>query len=322
MPNGKLLVLTEAGEGIGNGHYSRCSAIKTYCEEMGVTTDIAVHVKGGNAFQYNAMLCDWVNSSSRINSQGYAYVLVDSYLCPLSFFDRLRAEFSTVLALDDYHRIDTGPDLIINPNIFGDRIPYRARAVGGDRFIILRRAFRTETRKNDIRPNVAKILITVGGSDFRNLIPVLTSLVVRQDMEKEVIIVAGNDQYCNALRERFLLDRIRFFGFVAEDTMRDLMLECDVAISACGQTLHELAWLGVPSIGICVGDDQVLNMKEYISRGFLNHEVSWNDPDLENKVTDQVNALRHAEERKRLARNGLATADNRGLENFYHEVFG
>lgn len=35
------------------------------------------------------------------------------------------------------------------------------------------------------------------------------------------------------------------------------MEKCDVAISACGSTLYELAVCGVPTIGIIIADNQI-----------------------------------------------------------------
>src|SRR5687768_6944479 len=100
MPNGnKLLILTEAGEGIGFGHYSRCSAIKSYFEGENVPTDIFLNVKGEQTSEYKAIVGDWMPNINAINTANYSHVLLDSYLSPLSIFSLLKTQFDSVIAL-------------------------------------------------------------------------------------------------------------------------------------------------------------------------------------------------------------------------------
>jgi spore coat polysaccharide biosynthesis predicted glycosyltransferase SpsG len=326
MGNGKkkLLILSEAGDGIGYGHYTRCFAIKSYIEERGVPTDFFLDVKGAQSSQFkDVSMVDWQFGVEHINKdRKYSHVLMDSYLAPLSIFNTLRAQFEKVVALDDYHRIDMGPHLIINPNIFGDKVKYHGLAVGGSGFIILRNAFRNETRKFSVREELGKILITLGGSDFRKLAPAIVNIVRRINSITDVEVVAGNDEYCDELKALFTEKAgIHLHAFAGELEMKRLMLASDITISGCGQTLHELARLGVPTIGICVGDDQIMNMKEYVSRKFLNEELYWNSRNFSERVESNINQLKPADERKRRSEIAERILDNKGLDNIYHEIF-
>jgi spore coat polysaccharide biosynthesis predicted glycosyltransferase SpsG len=325
MGNGKkkLLIISEAGDGIGYGHYTRCFAIKQYVEWKGVGTDFFLHVKGASSQFKDVSLLDWQRSVNQINeSNTYSHVLMDSYLAPLSIFDTLRIQFEKVVALDDYHRIDSGPHLIINPNIFGDNVRYNSPAVGGAGFIILRSAFRNEEQKFNVREELRKVLITLGGSDFRKLAPDLVNIVRQLNPTLDIDVVAGSDKYCSELKALFASKRgIRFYGFTTENEMKRLMLESDFTLSACGQTLHELARLGVPTIGICVGDDQIMNMNEYISRGFLAEELYWNSVNLRGSLRNQMVQLESRAERQRRSGIGESIIDNKGLDNIYNEIF-
>ncbi len=42
--------------------------------------------------------------------------------------------------------------------------------------------------------------------------------------------------------------------------MKNAMIKCDIAISAAGQTLFELARIGVPTYAVQVAENQTLNM--------------------------------------------------------------
>jgi UDP-2,4-diacetamido-2,4,6-trideoxy-beta-L-altropyranose hydrolase len=320
----KMLILSEAGEGIGYGHYSRCSAIRSFFEEKGIQADMILNVKGFLPDSFvDVSFSDWQYDIENINGNGtYSHVLVDSYLAPLSIFENLKARFSKVVALDDYHRIDAGPHLIINPNIYGDKIAYTGFSVGGPDFVILRSAFTNESRKLNVRDEVSTIMITLGGSDFRKLMPDIVSIVSNVEKTININIVAANDEYCAELRIAFVgKPWINLHGFVEERAMKELMLGSDLVISACGQTLHELAWLGIPAVGICVGDDQIMNMKAYLSMGFLQEELYWNVPDLKPRIEFLVNQLMPFVERRKRSEIGANILDGKGLYRIYNEIF-
>lgn len=320
----KLLILTEAGDGIGYGHYSRCSAIRHYFKEQSVPTEIYLKLKGLNTSSFpDVIMLDWMTKVTNINEGAeYSHVLVDSYLAPFSLFDILRPQFEKVIALDDYHRIENGPDLIINPNVFGDKIRYSGNAVGGSSFVILRNAFHREVRKNEIRKDIGNVLITLGGSDFRKMLAAIVNGVAQLNLDAKIQVIAGNQEYCNELRNLFSGESlINIYGFVGEEQMKDLMLASDLTISACGQTLHELAWLGVPTVGICFGDDQILNMKEYVAGRFLSEELYWNAPDFKDRFTLLMAALFSYESRKQRSVISKGILRSVGLQNIYTEVF-
>jgi UDP-2,4-diacetamido-2,4,6-trideoxy-beta-L-altropyranose hydrolase len=320
----KLLILSEAGDNIGYGHYTRCSAIRSYFVEQGVSVSFILHVRGSEHSQYNDVsISDWTGNIENINSDGeYSHVLIDSYLAPASIFEILNPRFEKVVALDDYHRIDKGPHLIINPNVFGNKITYQNVAVGGPDFIILRSSFRNEHRKYSFKKEIMRVLITVGGSDFRKLIPTLIDIASRILSAATIDVVAGNAGYCGELRSMYASNHnVNFHGFVSEDLMKTLMLASDVAISACGQTLHELAWLRIPAIGICIGDDQIMNMKEYVSMGFLTEELYWNDYDLKERIENMLRMMQDTAERISRSESAASILDNEGLCRIYNEIF-
>jgi UDP-2,4-diacetamido-2,4,6-trideoxy-beta-L-altropyranose hydrolase len=324
MADHKLLILTEAGDGIGYGHYSRCSAIKRYFESKNVHSEIHLFVKGENTSIYDdSVVVNWHENTASINADGrFTHLLVDSYIAPVSLFDQVRKRFKKVIALDDYHRINEGPDLIINPNIFGDKIEYAGNFVGGTSFVILRSAFASEKRKNPLRQNINKVLITLGGSDVRQLMPVVTNVIKDLNSNFSIQLVGGSEAYRITLRDLFCDDaNVAVYGFLSEQRMKEMMLDTDITISACGQTLHELAWLGVPVVGVCIDEDQVPNMKEYNERGFISEQLYWHDPDFEKKLGTMVTDLIPLYQREKVAAIGKQAIDGLGLTNIYVEVF-
>lgn len=50
--------------------------------------------------------------------------------------------------------------------------------------------------------------------------------------------------------------------------MLSLMLKCDIAVTAAGQTTYELARIGLPTIAIGVVENQKFNIDGWLEIGF------------------------------------------------------
>jgi spore coat polysaccharide biosynthesis predicted glycosyltransferase SpsG len=78
------------------------------------------------------------------------------------------------------------------------------------------------------------------------------------------------------------------FYFPDGEQMKRLMLESDFAISAGGQTLNELATLGLPTIMVQIADNQINNIKYYKNKKIAlfagSHDDSYLLKNLEKKI--------------------------------------
>ena len=72
----------------------------------------------------------------------------------------------------------------------------------------------------------------------------------------------------------------------------------DIAISACGQTLYELAKIGTPTIGVCVADNQQNNIKGWKSIGFLEYAGWYNDKSILNNILNLIEKMNCKKVRK------------------------
>ncbi|WP_392534982.1 glycosyltransferase [Nostoc sp. C117] len=315
--------MTEAGNGIGFGHFMRCSAIQEFIQEKGVETDIYLDIHGETDIKGNFIVCKWrENFSYLLKENLHTHVLVDSYIVKESALFSLKNNYSKVIALDDYHRLNYGVDLIINPNIFGNSIYYNIPSVGGKEFIILRQAFRKERHKVVIKEKIKSILLTLGGSDYRDLLPNLIFNLVSNFPEFNLHVVSGNFDYMEQLKQIFKdYSSLKLYGFLDGIQMKNLILSCDLAISACGQTLHELAYLGLPTIGICIDKDQELNMIEYSRLGFLLNHLYWNQANLYKTLNRIIDIYQSLKLRISISQKGISNIYCNGLENIFEAIF-
>ena len=104
-------------------------------------------------------------------------------------------------------------------------------------------------------------MVTFGGDDAKNMTPKILAFL--------------NDEYPNLIKNVIIgrafqnIDDIKKYTdkntnliyYPDAEKMKEIMFESDIAISACGQTLNELASVGVPTIGVCTAGNQLGNVK-------------------------------------------------------------
>jgi spore coat polysaccharide biosynthesis predicted glycosyltransferase SpsG len=96
--------------------------------------------------------------------------------------------------------------------------------------------------------------------------------------------------------------------------MKRIMLESDIAISAGGQTLNELASVGVPTIGICMVENQLGNVKGWEKVGFLEY-AGWNkENNFIKKIKNLLKYLEDIEIRESKSKIGRKFVDGKGAK--------
>jgi UDP-2,4-diacetamido-2,4,6-trideoxy-beta-L-altropyranose hydrolase len=314
-----LAIFTEAGDGIGFGHLMRCRAIADAFREVNWEVTIHLYWKGAHCPSDNDLsVYDW-HAQPLIDGESTAQIaLIDSYLADAVSYKSIAQKCSFVCAIDDYNRLVYPVSLVLNPGITAGRIDYSNQVVDvfeGKSFILLRAEIRNANKDlQAIREDLKVITITVGGSDVHELLPRLGSWVRETLPDAQIRIILPDVQRAEALRNA--LPTVDVHGRQTASEMVVLFQSSDLVISACGQTLHELACLGTPFIGILTGDDQRYNQAYYIENGVLGALLRFDDVDLEEKIRVQLEELLFPKLRKELAsrlpelvaQNGAANA--------------
>jgi spore coat polysaccharide biosynthesis predicted glycosyltransferase SpsG len=97
------------------------------------------------------------------------------------------------------------------------------------------------------------------------------------------------------------------------EAIRPLMLDADLAVTAGGVTLLELAATGTPSVGICLAQNQAANLAGLAEAGALCFAGFVADPRLPEAVEGSLRELAAAPERRRqLGERARELVDGRG----------
>ncbi len=323
----KALFFTEGGGSKGFGHIARSFALAQAFQEEGVGTKL--FIRGGVdpdhpllrevKAQGELVLQDWVSEPERVYDDMVAadVAVVDSYDVSSSFFQAASDLVSCPVFLDDIGREDYPHGIIVNGCLYAEeKLPDVSGGhefLYGGQYAILRRPF-WNVPERVVRVKVETVLLSLGGGEWGELLPLLAEQVRAEFGEQVRIKVVLGQEPATKLRDR--LER----SISAEinvapgaEEMCGLMAMADLAISAAGQTLYELARLGVPTIAFGVADNQAANLKAWERAGFIDNIGMQQERDrllshlkeaLKNNISQEV--------RNKKSRAGQREVDGKG----------
>lgn len=255
-----LMIRADGGMIIGMGHLMRTSVIaERLREDINVTYVCNQEYEEGirwlekkgykvDRFKEEELL------EKMIKIQAYG-VLTDSYMIDDEYIKQMKKNFKVVGYIDDNVLKDYDADFIINQNFGAEGLNYKIQnciCMLGCRYLLVRENFR-QVSPIKIVERVKDILLTVGGSDNKNLTEKILDFI--KDLPYNFNVIIGPMfQYEKNLKNKF--EKYKNIVFYNQPNIEEIMIKNDMAISSCGSTLYELGILGIPTLGISVADNQ------------------------------------------------------------------
>jgi len=303
----EIVIFTEASEDVGLGHLMRCLAIGQGFSSINKDTryiirgddSILPHLKG---IQFD--IFDWIKQDSFDKYKFFSNVaIVDSYNTPLSLCEKIYERFSKCLFFDDFNRITYPGGIVLNSVVGAEFINYpnkhNLKYLLGPTYHPFRKPF-WEVQEFNINDKIENILITFGGSDSLNLTPLYLSLVRNKFPQALITVIIGSG-FNDKMKSMKTKDNNTIFLICPDaDEIKNQMLITDLAISAAGQTLAELARIGVPTIGVKVAENQEYMIKFWKEIGFLIDETF-----LESNISKEIRYKSSIAGRELLKENGI-----------------
>lgn len=283
----KVDIITEGFAGTGYGHLTRCLSVYQAFEENGIEPIFTANCdEAGKRYlgNINLQVYNWLENGSRLIEQikNTDIAIIDSYIAQKEFYKVVSDTVKKAVYIDDFIRIEYPKGIVINGSIGAENLPYKRHDnlvffLGLD-YMPLRKEF-WDLKVKPQTKEIKNVLITFGGHDFRNLtFPVLDLLINKYSFLKYHVVLANKDILKNQTKNYGL--SVKYYSELAAKQMLDLMMECDLAVSAAGQTTYELAAVGIPTIAIGVADNQKFNIKGWLKTGFIRKEIWWDDSDF------------------------------------------
>lgn len=324
----KVCILTEGGERVGFGHIARCTSIYQAFEEVGIRPELIVNgdeTIRGFVEDKNSRIFDWLSDQETLFAVlgDTDIVFVDSYLADYELYEKISDIARIGVYFDDNMRIEYPKGFVVNGAIFAERMPYPerdgVRYLLGSRYTPLKKEF-WDVPEKPIRPILKTAMITFGGADIRNLTPKVLKLLrnTYPRLFKKVIVGSG---FRNVAEIEKLKDKNTELIYCQGATeMKKVMLESDVAISAGGQTLYELARVGVPTIAVAVADNQSANVRGWQEVGFAEYAGDGANGELAEKISCKIELMKDSNARECKSKLGRKIIDGAGSSRIVRDV--
>jgi UDP-2,4-diacetamido-2,4,6-trideoxy-beta-L-altropyranose hydrolase len=272
----KVLIRADGGCNIGMGHVMRmlvlADRLKDFSEVVFVCRKNGEFETGVSLIEAYGYPVFTVNGEAIIDELagiGGDCLITDSYDVDESYFRHTGDIFGITGYMDDLNKVRISADFIINQNIYARDLGYEKYEgtilLLGTRYALLRDEFRgLPVRKT--RRDVESVLVTLGGSDPKNLTEKIALKLGRAFPGITFHVIVGpsfvhGNSLAAAAGENIVTHR--------EPKMSALMMQCDAAVSACGSTIYELCACGTPIIGIVAADNQIMAARKMSSIGAM-----------------------------------------------------
>jgi UDP-2,4-diacetamido-2,4,6-trideoxy-beta-L-altropyranose hydrolase len=276
---GTLLIRADAGATIGVGHAMRMLALAEAWIERGgavvllgdLPEAVADKARNLGARVEELHVAPGTHSDAEVTRAcaqrlGAGWIAADGYHFAESWQRSVRDGPTKLLVVDD--NAENAPyvaDCVLNLNVHAEESLYAARGLHtrlllGPRFALIRSEFRRfPAARVDASERATRWLVTMGGADPTNATGRFLEAVVETQatgFELEVLVGDSNPRLTEyqALASRAHV-KVLLSNRVADVSVP--MRRSDLALSASGGTVWELALLGVPAAVVTAADNQV-----------------------------------------------------------------
>jgi UDP-2,4-diacetamido-2,4,6-trideoxy-beta-L-altropyranose hydrolase len=255
----RTAILTNAGKSIGLGHLGRCMALAQAVESIHNVKPIFLGL--------DSISSSWVGERdfpvSKEVSGIWDLLIADLGEIPAGEEESLKNLAAEILMIHDVGGANASCDWILNGSIYAQEISYaKSSARGlllGPRFQPLRKEFWYST-KLTCSNQVEDVVIILGGSNVEAALAFILRMAGEALPTANLHVVTGPHVKIPQVGSRVIQHQSPF-------NIRSLIESCDLAISAGGQGLYELAFCGVPVIAIPIANNQIPNVMAFSLAG-------------------------------------------------------
>ena len=272
------------------------------------------------AWPTNAQLAD---ADATLQVSGAAdWLVVDHYGLGLPWERATRALAGRQMALDDlgrHHAVDVLLDQNHHPDPaarYLGRLPPGTTTLLGPRHALLRPEF-AALRQGLVRRSgpVRRVLVFMGGMDTQNLTGVvLQAWDLLRPSGVAVDVVIGANHPAKADIERWCDATASATCHVQTPRMAELMAQADLAVGAGGGTTWERCAMGLPTLALCVADNQRAGLDASAASGFL-YVADAGTPHTPQALAAQLAALMDGSAwRQHMSSTAMAAVDGQGAQ--------
>ena len=327
----KILIITEANQNVASGHLLESIALYSKAVQEKNIVKLAVNSNLREEWKTYINNLDTVTYGNDLDNgiiiireylkrESFDVIVTDVRQLLESHVLQLRKNYSGLLiCLDEWGNRKLSCDIIINNMMneyFWNYNGSRAKIYCGPQYLMLKSSLKKYHDKDKkISKTINKILISMGGVDIYNhTLRILQTIINNYRLKRIDVVLGGGYTYEQEIVSCFANDkRVKIHKNI--DYMFELFLEDDIAFTAGGNTLYEMAAVGIPCIVLPTMKHEELNGMAFAEKGY---GVVIKDGEL-NRLEETIEFLNY-ETRVKMSETGKKLIDGQGVDRVWNIV--
>lgn len=325
---------------IASGHIMRCLSIANQFQKAGVSVCFitADNLSDGmlDGWDHISLNSKWDNLATELSQmkellsryEEKPLLFIDTYSITSDYTEAL-SQYATVIYLGSKRGYLGHLDYQINycaktePEYYDSLYGCKTKLLLGLKYTPLREEF--QNIQDHTKDRVQRVLITTGNTDAFGYVPMILNAIIQEEFSIGIIydVVVGRMFFHQEELESLA---VRYSNIVLHRNvtrMSDLMKDSDLAITAAGNTILELAAAKVPQITFSMVEEQVRSAKEFEELGMIDYAGEmYMEPSIVIKnICDSIRKYSSSkEERKALSQIAASYVDGRGCERIVNAL--
>ncbi|MBT5956057.1 MAG: UDP-2,4-diacetamido-2,4,6-trideoxy-beta-L-altropyranose hydrolase [Candidatus Marinimicrobia bacterium] len=289
----RIAFRTDATNQIGTGHSMRCLTMADEFKKQGaqirfISRNLPVHLSEliiTKGFEYVSLSTEaseepidelahanWLGTSQSedaqatiqaVADQSWDWIVVDHYALDVRWESVVRVSCKKLMVIDDLADRQHDCDVLLDQNYYADMqtrynglVPEHCQLLLGPRYALLREEFRI--LREYVKPrtgDVKRILVFFGGVDTGSYTSLAIQALAELNTALHVDIVIGVQHPKREQMEQACI----LHGYachVQTTRMADLMAKADLAIGSGGTAIWERCAMGLPTLSLCMAENQ------------------------------------------------------------------
>ncbi len=217
-----------------------------------------------------------------IQEKAVQMLIIDKYDVETCYFLKIRPYVKRLVYLDDLGKFVYPVDLVVNGSITSEYLKYKGYSkeqhlLLGTAYNLLRDEFR-ELPDRKLNKAAQQIMITTGGSDpYHMTLRFLNMMMTDPELAGLTIhVIVGSLFTCKEELKKIQLQNPFLVLYENITHIWRVMLQADIAISAGGTTLYELAACGMPTLAVILAENQKMAAEKMDEKGCVMN-LGWFD---------------------------------------------
>ena len=285
----RILFRVDTGKSAGLGHLRRCASLANSLSRQGAYVHFLINCDKHASDYLDSLRLSYSNQDSDIGvdrdysntintakNTGADTVVVDSYKVDALFKEKLYGEGYLLVSINDFEEDINVPVILVNGNFGAEASVYdkNITALLGIKYFMLSDEFTKNGKHKPDLGKISEILVTFGAGDDYCLSSKVLDLLDELTGDFKINIITGpytSDR--KSLKQKAFSVNKDAEIVESPKSLFPFLSRCSIAFSGGGQTLYELAYMGIPTIAIGLSKDQAQNILGMVSAGAILGEL-------------------------------------------------